>query len=125
KAHHHEERSADYAAANFPRLAEANQGETDGGEVAEGIEVFDAGPEVLNLRHGPCDVLVSDARRALADIDQPVFIAVDQWFQEHSAHEGEHRSVSADAEGERHDHGEGQPLGAPERVGGHSQITKK
>ena len=39
------------AGTNFPGLAEADHGETDGGELAEGGEGFDACAQVLNFRH--------------------------------------------------------------------------
>ena len=55
-------------------------------------------------------------RRALADVDQPVFVAVDQRPQQHAAHQRENCGVGADAEGQREDHGNGQPFGACQRA---------
>ena len=46
-------------------------------------------------------VLDADARRALADVNQPVLIAIDQRPQQHAAHQRENRRVGADPERQR------------------------
>ena len=43
-------------------------------------------------------------RRALPDINQPVFIAIDQGLDEHTPHERENGCVGANAERQRDDH---------------------
>src|SRR5215471_15767044 len=125
KAHHVEVRSTDYPGTKLAGLAEPEHGEANGGEVAEVTEALYARPQVLNFRHRPRAVFGADAGRALPDIYQPVLVTVDQWLEEHAAHQRENGGVGADAQRERHDHCDGQPFRAPERVGGNSQITKK
>ena len=56
-----------------------------------------------------------DARRALADVDQPRFVPIDERPQEHALDDAEHRRVGADAQREGHDDGQRQPFGASER----------
>jgi hypothetical protein len=111
KAHHVEIRSTDYAGTKFAGLAEADHREANGGEVAEAL---DARSQILNFRHRPGAVFGADAGRALPDIYEPVLVAVDQWFDEHAAHQRENGGVGADAHGERSDHGDGQPFRPPE-----------
>ena len=56
--------------------------------------------------------------RALADVDQAIFVAIDERPQQHAADDAEDRGVGADAERERHDDGGGQALGAQQRAQG-------
>src|SRR5262249_4234745 len=84
-----------------------------------------ASPQVLDLRHGECRVVVPDAERALADVDQPVLVAIDERPQQDAAHDAEDRRVGADAEREREHHGHGQPPGARERAERQPELVKK
>ena len=48
--------------------------------------------------------LSSDAWRALADVDEAVFVTVDQRAQQHAAHQAEHGGIGSDSEGQgQHD----------------------
>ena len=78
KAHHVEVRAADDAGADHARLAQADHREADGGEIAEGGQRLDAGAQVLDLGDREVGVLGADSGRALADVDQPVLVAVDE-----------------------------------------------
>ena len=48
--------------------------------------------------------------RALADVDEPVFVAIDERPQEDAADDAEDGGVGADAERQRDDDGDGQTL---------------
>ena len=124
KAHHVEERSADDAGLHHARLAaEADHREVDGGEVAEGADGRDARLEVVDFRHRERHVLGADARRALADVDQAIFVAIDERAEQHAADDAEDRGVGADAERERDDDGGGQALGAQQRAQGEPDVA--
>ena len=114
QAHHVEIRSADDAGANLVRLAESDHGEADGGEVAERAQSLHARAQILNLGNGKRRVVRADAERALADVDQPVLIAVHQRPQQNAPHQREDGRVGADAEGQRQHHGNRQPFTACE-----------
>ena len=109
KAHHVEIRAADNATLNGTRLTEADHGEVHGGEVAKRAQGFHARAQILYLGYGKRSVFVADAGGALADIDQPVLVAVDKRLEQDSAHERENGSVRADAERQRENHGDRQP----------------
>ena len=110
QAHDLEVRAADDAGADHARLAEADHREADGGEVAEGGQRLDARAQVVDLRDRERGVLGADARRALADVDQPILVAVDERPQQHAADDAEDGGVGADAERQRQDDGDGRPL---------------
>ena len=80
-------------------------------------------PHVLNLGDRERDVLAADPGRALADVDDPVFVAVDQRLEQHRANQAEDRDVDTDAKGERDDDSEGQGLRLPQRPDGNLQFT--
>ena len=63
------------ASLNFARFAQADHGETDGGEIAERAQGFNVGAQVLDFGHGERCVVVADAQGALADVDQTVLVA--------------------------------------------------
>ena len=116
EAHHLEVGAADDAGAHRARLAEAEHGELDGGEVAERGERLHARLQVAQLGHREVRVLHADALRALADVDEPVLVAVDERPQQHAADDAEDGGVGADAERQREHDGDGQALGAGERA---------
>ncbi len=72
--------------------------------------------QVAQLGHGEVSVLDLDPGRALADVDQPILVAVDERPQQDTADDAEDRGVGADAERERDDHGEGQTLDPGQRT---------
>ena len=61
-------------------------------------------------------------RRALADVDQPVLVAVDERPQQHAADDAEDGGVGADAERQREDDGEAQALDPAKRTDGETQV---
>ena len=95
------------------------------GEIAERAQRFDALPQVLNLRHGEHCVLHAHARRALPDVNQPVFVAIHQRPQQNAADQREDRGVGADSERQREDHGDREALSSGERAEGVLHITPK
>ena len=125
KAHDIEVVAADDASLNFARLTEADHGEADGGEIAERAQGFHAGAQILDFGHGEGCVFVADSRGALTDIDQPVLVAVDERFEEHSAHQREDGGVGADAKRQRQHHRERQPFGSSQRAECNSQIVNE
>ena len=125
EAHHLEVRTADDAGADHAGLAEADHRELDRREVAEGVERPDACAKIVDLRHREDGVLDTDARRALADIDEAIFVAVDERPEEHAADHAEDGGVGADAERERDDNREGQPLDPGERPEGETEIGEE
>ena len=110
EAHDFEEVAADHAGLNHARLTQAEHGEFSGREIAECAQSFNTGAQILDIGHGERGVFVAGARGALADVDQPVLIAVDKGFEKHAAHQGEDGGISADAERQRQDDGDRQPL---------------
>ena len=115
QSHHLEIGSVDHAGAHLARFAQSHHGEADGRKLAEGADRFHAGLQVLNLGHREVRVFVTDSRRALPDIDQPVLAAVDQRPQQHTANQAEDGGVGANSQRQRHDDGEGEPLVPPQR----------
>ena len=81
------------------------------GEVAELADGFNAGAEVDEFGDGEVGVGVVEAGGALADVDEAVFVAIDQGAEEYAADEGEDGGVGADAEGESEDDGGGEAFG--------------
>src|SRR5713101_5431722 len=125
EAHHVKIGAVNDAGANFPGLAEADHGESYGGELAEGAECFDACAQVLNFRHGEWDAPGADTRRALLDVNEAVLVAVDERLEEDAAHQAEDRRVRADSQGQREYHGERQPLGALQRTDREPHVTQE
>ena len=76
QTHHVEVGTADHSRLHLARLAQPIHGEADGGEIADRAQRFDALPQVLHFRHGKRGILHAQARRALPDVDQPVFVAI-------------------------------------------------
>ena len=107
--------AADDPGADHARLAEADHREVDGGEVAEGGQRLDARAKVPDLRDRELGVLGADAARALADVDQAIFVAVDERPQQDAPDDAEDRRVGADAERQRQDDRDRQSLDPGQR----------
>ncbi len=111
--HHVEERAADDARLDHARLAaEPSQREVDRGEVPKRADRGDVRCDVGDFGNRERRVLGADAGRALADVDEAIFVAIDQRAQQHAPDDAEYRGVGTDAEGERHHHRGCQALGA-------------
>ena len=124
--HDVEERSVDHARRHDARLpAEPDQREVDGGEIAERGDRLHARLEVADLRHREGEVLRPDAPGGLADVEQPIRIPIDERTQEHAPNDAEDRRIGADAERERHDHGDGQSPGAQKRTQADSYFLEE
>lgn len=78
QAHHIEVTAIDDAGPNRPRLSKPDHREAERGELAKAGQCLDAFPEILDLGHGERGVLGAIAWSALADVDEPVFVGVDQ-----------------------------------------------
>ena len=117
KPHHVEERSGDDASPHNARLA----AEPDHREVT-----VENSPNALmvvtrdfrSLTSGTENVMFvgADPRRALADVEQAIFVAIDERTKEHAADDAEDRGIGADAERERDHDGGGQSLRAQQRA---------
>src|SRR6266849_4564562 len=116
EAHHVKIGAVNDASANFPGLAEADHGETDGGELAEGAKRFDACAQVLNFRHGEWDFPGAETRRALLYINEAVLVPVDERPKQHAANQAEDGGVGADAQRQSEHHGDRKPFGSSERA---------
>ena len=92
-------------------------------EVAERGQRLDARPQVAGSP-GTEKLAFSTPmpRRALADVDQPVLVAVDERPQQHAAHDAEDGGVGADAERQRDDHRDGQSLDPGQRAEGEAKV---
>ena len=108
QSHHFEIRSADDAGLDFARLAQTDHGEADGGEVAELADGFDAARAVLRFPERKSWRSRRRCPGALPDVDEAVFIAIDERAQQHAAHQAENRGVGADAQRQREDDGDGE-----------------
>ena len=58
----------------------------------------------------------------LLNVDQSVFVGVDERTKQNAAHEAENGGVGADTERKGSDHREGQPLGAAEQPKGNPDV---
>ncbi len=125
EAHDVEIGAADDASLNFARLTEANHSEPEDGEIAKRAQAFNAGAQILDFGHGECCVLVAYARCALPDINQPVFVAVDERLEQHAAHQREDCGVGADPQRQRQHHRDCKPFGASERPERNSQVVNE
>src|SRR5581483_10817843 len=96
-------RATNYASTYDARLAQADHGEAHGRKVAKLADGFHAGFQVLNFRHGKRRVFAIEAARTLADVDQPIFATIDQWFEKHSPNQSENGSIGANTERQRED----------------------
>ena len=67
-------------------------------------------------------VLGADAARALADVDQPILVAVDERPQEDAPDDAEDRGVGADPERQREDDRDGQPFDPGQRPEGKAEV---
>src|ERR1017187_5174582 len=94
--------------------AEADEGKSDGGKIAERGKGLDASAQVLEFGHGKRGVIDSEAGGALADVDEAFLITIDEWAQEDAANQGDDGGVSSNTEGEGEHHGDGQAFGAGE-----------
>ncbi len=125
EAHDLEVVATDHASLHYAGFTQADHSEFGGREIAERAQGFNAGAQIQDFWHGERCVVVACARGALADVDQPVLVAIDERLEEHTAHQREDGGVSADAKSQSKDDGDCKPLRAHERVERNSQITKK
>jgi hypothetical protein len=79
--------------------------------------------QIVHFRHREGHVLGADARPALSEIDQPIFIAIDERPEENAAHDAENGGIGADAERERDNDGGGETFGAQQRSEADSHLS--
>ena len=125
QAHDVEVRAADDAGADDARLAEADHRELDRREVAERGERLHPAWRSRSRAPRTLAFVRADARRALADVNQPVLVAVHQRPQQHAADDAEDRGVGADAERERDDDGDGQALDPGQRAQREAEVGQE
>jgi hypothetical protein len=78
QAHYVEVRTTDNSRPHLARLSQPIEGESYGGEIADRAQRPDALPQILYLGHGKRGILHAKAPRALANVNQPVFVAIHQ-----------------------------------------------
>ena len=122
EAHHAEVRAADHSGLDDAWVAEADQCEFERREITERANGGDARAKVADLRHREVGVLAAAALRRLPDVDQPLFVVVDERTQQHAAHHAEDRGVGADAERERENDSDGEALDPCQRSKGVANI---
>src|SRR6201987_945854 len=98
EAHHVKVAAAYHAPLNFAGLAEADHREADLREIAELLDGVNAGLNVLDFGDGKGGVFVAHAGRALADVDEPVLVTIDERLEQDAANESEDGRVGSDAE---------------------------
>ena len=125
QAHHFEVRAANDAGAHDARLAEADHGELDGGEVAERRDRRHPRLEVAQLGDRKDRVLEAQAGGAVADVNQPVLAAIGERPQQHAADDAEDGGVGTDAESQRQDDRQGQPGRLGQRSKRHPKIRQE
>ena len=125
QAHYLEVGTADHAADHTAGLTEADHSERHAGEFAVFGDRVHAAFEVSQFGDGERRVFFTQAGSTLADVDQPVFAAIHEGFEQHAAHQREDGRVRADAQSQRQDDDCGETLGAAERMESNSQITQK
>ena len=122
KSHDVEVAAADDTGAHDARLAETDHCEVDGRELADGGQGLGAGTKVPNLRDGELGVLDVDAGRALAEIDEVLFVLIDEWPEQHTADDAEDRRVGANTERKRQDDRDGEAFDLGQRPGGELEV---
>ena len=85
----------------------------------------DAGFNVLDFWNREGGVFVAQARRALADVNETVFVSIHERLEEYAAHKGKDGGVGADTERQRQDDNGRETFGAHQRTECNSQIPKK
>ena len=124
QSHHLEIRSANHSRAYLARIAQSHHGEANGGEVAELANRLHRSFQVMNFRNGKHGIRKLEPRRALPDVNQPILVAVHQRAQQHPTHQAEDRRVRANAQRQRQNDGDRQPLRPPQRPKRHSQVLQ-
>ncbi len=114
KAHDVEVRASDHPSSDHTRFAQADQREVDGGEVAKGGQRLDLRPKIPDFRDRELGVLGSDPARALTDVNQTIFILVDQRPEEHSPDDAEDGRIGTDAQRQGEDDRNRQPFDSAE-----------
>ena len=94
-------------------------------ELAEVGERGDPRPQVLDLRDREHHAVLPEALGALADVDQPILVAIDERPQQHAPDDAEDRGVGADAERQGDDHRDGQSLGPGQRPEGIAKVGEE
>ena len=79
----------------------------------------------MNLRYRERRVLDVSSRRALADVDQPRLIAIDQRPQQHTPHHAEDGGIGANAERQSEDDGQEHALRAGHRANGEPKLVEE
>ncbi len=115
QSHDVEIMSIDHPGANLAGLAEADQGEIDGRELAKLTQRFDALPQILDFRYRERHIAGAKAGSALPDVNQPVLVPIYEGPQQHPANQCENCRVGANAQRQRDHHRRRQPFGSPER----------
>src|SRR5919108_2834135 len=88
KPHDLEKRAVDDTRLHQARLlAETDQREVDGGKITECRDCRGARLEVIDFRNREGEVVGPDARRCLADVDQPVCVPIDEGTEEYALYD--------------------------------------
>ena len=125
QAHDVEVRAVDDAGTHDARLAQADHRERGRGELAEGRQRRDPRAQVLDLRDREHHAVLPEALGALADVDQPVLVAIDERPQQDTPDDAENRGVGPDAERQGDDHRDDQSPGPGQRPEGIAKVGEE
>src|SRR6185437_5834760 len=117
--------AADNAGLHFTRFAEANHCETDDREIAEFANTVYSRLQVLNLGYRKVRVLFPEARRALPDVDERAFVAIDERLEQYATNERENGGICANAQRQSDNYGNRQSRRAPQGFKGNPQISEE
>jgi len=81
----------DRAGGNFAQGAQADDGEVDLEEGSEFLNGLQSGSQILNFGNRESGVVLAQALRALAEVQQPVFVAIGKRLQQDCSNHAENR----------------------------------
>ena len=125
KAYDFEIGAAHDGSLNFSGLTEAHHAHADGRKITKFRDGVDAGFEVLDFGNGEIDFIHADPLGALLNVNEAVFIGVDERLKQDAAYQAEDGGVGADAERQSSDDGEREAWGAHQRAKSEPQILNE
>ena len=90
--------------------------------LGDAAEALRTSAEVVDLGDGEHDVLAARAVDRVAQVDEPVAVAVRQRLEEHAANDAEDRGIGADAEPQGKHDGDGEAARAGEAAEGVAEV---
>jgi hypothetical protein len=95
------------------------------GELAEAGDRSCSCAQILDFRYREVRICGAKPRRALPDINEPIFFTVDERFEKHATNDTEDRRVGSDTERQGHNHRHGQTFDPSERSQRKAEIRQE